>query len=125
MNISVVSIPVSDQDRAKKFYLDVLGFTEINDAVMSPEMRWVHLAPPGGGASVTLVTWFDSMPAGSTRGLVLEVDDVDTWHAQLSAQGFTFPDGVHDAPWGRYISVDDPDGNGIILQRSRRQPAAS
>jgi len=46
MHVSIVSIPVSDQDRAKKFYTDVLGFQQLSDAVMQPDMRWVHLAAP-------------------------------------------------------------------------------
>ena len=123
MHVSVVSIPVSDQDRAKKFYTEVLGFTQLADTVMTPDMRWVHLSPPDGGATVTLVTWFPTMPAGSLRGLVLEVDDIDRWHANLTSQGFDFPDGISRQPWGRYVTVEDPDGNGIVLQTSTRRPS--
>jgi catechol 2,3-dioxygenase-like lactoylglutathione lyase family enzyme len=123
MHVSVVSIPVSDQDRAKKFYTEVLGFQQLADASLQPDMRWVHLSAPDGGATITLVTWFPTMPPGSTRGLVLEIDDVDTWRADLSAQGYDFPDGVRDEPWGRYITVEDPDGNGIVLQTSTRAHA--
>jgi catechol 2,3-dioxygenase-like lactoylglutathione lyase family enzyme len=117
VRIAVVSIPVGDQDRAKKFYTDVLGFTELADSDLAPGMRWVMLAPPGGGAAITLVTWFDSMPAGSTKGLVYQVDDVDQWFADLTARGYDFPDGVQEQPWGRFITLDDPDGNGIVLQQ--------
>jgi len=120
MHVSIVSIPVSDQDRAKKFYTEVLGFEQLSDAVMKPDMRWVHLAAPDGGATITLVTWFPTMPAGSGRGLVLEIKDVDRWHTDLSAQGYAFPDGIQSEPWGRYLTVEDPDGNGIVLQTSNR-----
>jgi len=120
MHVSIVSIPVSDQDRAKKFYTEVLGFQQLSDAVMQPDMRWVHLAAPDGGATITLVTWFPTMPAGSTQGLVLEIEDVDRWHTDLSAQGFPFPNGIQTEPWGRYLTVKDPDGNGIVLQTSNR-----
>ena len=121
MHVSVVSIPVSDQDRAKKFYTDVLGFEQLADAQMNPDMRWVHLSAPDGGASITLVNWFPSMPAGSLGGLVLEVDDIDARHAELVAQGYEFPDGIQTQPWGRYVTVKDPDGNGIVLQTSTRK----
>ena len=120
MHVSVVSIPVSDQDRAKKFYTEVLGFEQLADAQMNPDMRWVHLSAPDGGATITLVTWFPSMPAGSLRGLVLDVDDIDARHAELTAQGYEFPDGIRAEPWGRYVTVEDPDGNGIVLQTSTR-----
>jgi catechol 2,3-dioxygenase-like lactoylglutathione lyase family enzyme len=118
VRIAVVSVPVSDQDRAKKFYTDVLGFTELADSDLGPGMRWVMLAPPGGGAAITLVTWFPTMPAGSTKGLVYQVDDVDHWFAELTGRGFAFPDGVQDQFWGRFITLDDPDGNGIVLRQT-------
>jgi catechol 2,3-dioxygenase-like lactoylglutathione lyase family enzyme len=120
MHVSIVSIPVSDQDRAKKFYTEVLGFQQLADAQFKPDMRWVHLATSDGGATITLVTWFPTMPPGSTQGLVLEIDDVDTRHKDLSAQGYDFPNGIQTEPWGRYITVKDPDGNGIVLQTSTR-----
>src|ERR1700761_2311325 len=107
MRIAVVSIPVSDQDRAKKFYVDVLGFTELMDSQLKSGLHWVMLAPPGGGANITLVTWFPSMPAGSTKGLVYEVDDVDAWLADLTARGYEFPDGIQTEFWGRYLTLDD------------------
>lgn len=118
MRITIVSVPVSDPERAKRFYTDVLGFTVEDDEPMGPDMRWVRLAPPGGGASITLVTWFPSMPAGSVRGLVYEVDDIDAVHADLTAKGIAFPDGIQQESWGRYVTLDDPDGNGIVLSQS-------
>jgi catechol 2,3-dioxygenase-like lactoylglutathione lyase family enzyme len=120
MRIALVSIPVSDQDRAKKFYTEVLGFTELTDNTDVPGMRWVMLAPPGGGAAITLVTWFPTMPAGSTKGLVYEVDDVDTWLADVTAKGLDVPDGVQEEFWGRFVTLDDPDGNGIVVQTATR-----
>lgn len=120
MHVSVISIPVSDQDRAKKFYVEVLGFKELADMQMKPDMRWIHLTPPDGGATITLVTWFPTMPPGSLRGLVLEVDDIDTRHKELAAQGHNSPEGIQAEPWGRYVTVNDPDGNGIVLQTSTR-----
>ena len=123
MRIALVTIPVSDQDRAKKFYLDTLGFTELVDHPDMPNgTRWVMLAPPGGGAAITLATWFPTMPPGSTKGLVYEVDDVDKWHADLTAKGVEFPDGVQNEFWGRFITLDDPDGNGIIIQKGAPMP---
>src|SRR3954454_24945078 len=66
--VQVVSLPVSDQDRARDFYVDVLGFELLRDTQMQPGMRWVQVAPPGGEPTITLVTWFDTMPGGSYRG---------------------------------------------------------
>jgi catechol 2,3-dioxygenase-like lactoylglutathione lyase family enzyme len=117
-NLQVVSVPVSDQDRAKQFYVGQLGFAEEIDASFGDSMRWVMLRPPGSGTAVTLVTWFRSMPAGSMRGAVLGCDDISTTLAELSSRGVTFnEDEIQDAPWGRWKTFEDPDGNGWVLQQ--------
>jgi catechol 2,3-dioxygenase-like lactoylglutathione lyase family enzyme len=118
-HVQLFSIPVSDQDRSLAFYVGKLGFTLVSDQQLQPDMRWVLVAPPGAQTAVTLVTWFDSMPAGSARGIVLETDDLNGSIAQLTAVGVeTTP--IQDAPWGRYTQLEDPDGNGLILQSSTR-----
>jgi catechol 2,3-dioxygenase-like lactoylglutathione lyase family enzyme len=120
-NLSVVSVPVTDQDRAKSFYAEKLGFTAELDSSFGEGMRWVMLRPPGSGAAITLVTWFDTMPAGSLRGSVLSCDDLDKTLADLAARGVGFnEDEVQEAPWGRWKTFDDPDGNGWILQQDNR-----
>jgi catechol 2,3-dioxygenase-like lactoylglutathione lyase family enzyme len=122
--VQVLSLPVSDQDRARDFYVDVLGFELLQDVVMQPGMRWVQVAPRGGATTITLVTWFDTMPAGSNRGLVLETDDLDVDVDRLRGLGQDFPDGIQQQPWGRFVTLADPDGNGLVLQETRvRHPA--
>ena len=122
--VEVVSVPVSDQDRARAFYVDVLGLELIRDAEMGPGMRWVQLgARDGRGTTLTLVTWFETMPAGSRKGLVLETDDLDGDVERLGGAGLDFADGIQDQPWGRYVTLQDPDGNGLVLQATRaRRP---
>lgn len=119
-HVKLLSVPVSDQDRAKDFYVDILGFTLIADNPMGPGQRWVQVGPgmsTGGGAtSLTLVTWFETMPPGSLKGLVLETDDLDGDVRTLVERGLSIPDGIQEEMWGRYVTFDDPDGNGIVLQ---------
>jgi catechol 2,3-dioxygenase-like lactoylglutathione lyase family enzyme len=115
-HIQLLSVPVTDQDRAKDFYVDTLGFDLVSDNAMGPDQRWVQVAPKGAGTGITLVTWFETMPAGSLKGLVLETDDLDGDVASLTGRGVSIVDGIQDAPWGRYVTFDDPDGNGIVLQ---------
>jgi catechol 2,3-dioxygenase-like lactoylglutathione lyase family enzyme len=123
--VQVLSLPVSDQDRARDFYVDVLGFELLQDTEMGPGMRWVQVAPRGGATTITLVTWFDTMPAGSNRGLVLETDDLDGDVARLRELGQDFPEGIQQQPWGRFVTLADPDGNGLVLQETAaRRPAA-
>ncbi|GIH19744.1 VOC family protein [Rugosimonospora africana] len=114
-HIQLLSLPVTDQDRAKDFYLNTLGFELVSDNSMGPEQRWVQVRPKHGQTSITLVTWFETMPPGSVKGLVLETDDLDGDIETLAARGLPVGE-AQQAPWGRYVTFDDPDGNGIVLQ---------
>ena len=121
--VQLLSVPVTDQDRARDFYVGVLGFDLIRDAEMQPGLRWVQVAPPGAQTSLTLVTWFDSMPAGTLRGLVLETDDLEGDLSAYTARGAVVADGIQDQAWGRYFTLADPDGNGLVVQQTRaRRP---
>ena len=115
--VQLLSVPVSDQDRARDFYIGTLGFTLVSDTQMGPDMRWVLVAPPGGGTMITLVTWFPTMPAGSLKGTVLETDTLEADATSIAATGVAVTP-IEDAPWGRFVTFDDPDGNGIVLQAS-------
>jgi catechol 2,3-dioxygenase-like lactoylglutathione lyase family enzyme len=119
-NIEVVSVPVTDQDAAKSFYVDKLGFSvEIDNAFAGGSMRWVMLRPPGAGTAITLVTWFETMAAGSLRGAVLGCDDLEKTLADLAGRGVTFSeDEIQEAPWGRWKTFADPDGNAWVLQQN-------
>lgn len=115
-HVQLLSLPVSDQDRARDFYVDVLDFDVIRDNPMGPDRRWVQVGPKGAQTTITLVTWFPSMAPGSVKGLVLETDDLDADVAALTARGVLIPEGIQQQPWGRFVTFDDPDGNGIVLQ---------
>jgi catechol 2,3-dioxygenase-like lactoylglutathione lyase family enzyme len=123
-DIEVISVPVTDQDVAKKFYAETLGFAVQMDNTFGEDgsMRWVMLRPPGGGVAITLVTWFDTMTPGSQRGTVLGCDDVEATAADLRERGLSFhEDTVQEAPWGRWLTFDDPDGNAWVLQQSNTE----
>jgi catechol 2,3-dioxygenase-like lactoylglutathione lyase family enzyme len=117
-HLQLMSVPVTDQDRARDFYVDTLGFELVRDNHMGPAQRWVQVAPKGAATSITLVTWFPNMPAGSLGGLVLETDDLDADVARLAGRGVPVSE-VEDAPWGRYVTLQDPDGNGLVLQSTK------
>jgi catechol 2,3-dioxygenase-like lactoylglutathione lyase family enzyme len=116
--IGIVSVPVSDTQRARDWYTEVLGFGIEHDEVMDGDMRWIMLRPTGGGAAITLVTWFESMTPGSMKGTVLSVPDIEAAAAHLRAHGAVEDDAeINEAPWGRWLAVDDPDGNGWVVQQ--------
>ncbi|MGP8000418.1 MAG: VOC family protein [Streptosporangiaceae bacterium] len=115
-HVQLFSLPVSDQDRARDFYVETLGFELVSDTSMGPDMRWVQVRPPRSQTSITLVTWFPGMPAGSVQGTVLETDDLDSDVTALQARGVRIGGGIQEAPWGRFVTFGDPDGNGLVLQ---------
>jgi catechol 2,3-dioxygenase-like lactoylglutathione lyase family enzyme len=117
-HLSVVSVPVSDQERAKSFYTETLGFELLADNPFGEGRRWIQVGPKGAATSLTLVTWFETMPAGSTKGIVLECDDLDATYQELAGRGVRFNGPVQEEPWGRFATFDDPDGNGWVLQKS-------
>ena len=117
-HVLVVSLPVCDQERAREFYTGVLGFEVVADQAMG-DMRWVQVRPVGAQTSFTLVTWFDSMPAGSARGIVLEVDDVAAARDAIAGHGASVGE-IDTAPWGTFFEMNDPDGNGLIIQSTGR-----
>jgi catechol 2,3-dioxygenase-like lactoylglutathione lyase family enzyme len=116
-NLAIVSVPVADAERARKFYVDTLGFELIRDEPMDPGSRWIQVGPKGGQTSLTLVTWFEAMPPGSLQGVVLETPDIDAAHARLRARGLAIGE-VRSEPWGCFATFRDPDGNGFVLQQS-------
>ena len=118
-SFEIVSVPVSDQQRAKLFYRDVLGFVLVREEPMGPGMSWIQLAPQGQSVTIALVTWFETMKPGGLQGVMVNTEDIDAEHKLLQSRGLEIGD-IKQEPWGRYATFTDPDGNGWIL----RQPPA-
>ncbi|MGW0766343.1 VOC family protein [Streptomyces sp. NPDC002676] len=111
---SFVTLPVSDQDRALRFYRDVLGFEVTADRQL-PQGRWLQVAPEGAQTVFTLSgPDMGGFTPGSARGIMLVTTDVDADCARLAAAGIPVQ-GPDELPWGRMASFTDPDGNGLML----------
>ncbi|WP_143629632.1 VOC family protein [Streptomyces sp. 1-11] len=111
---SFVTLPVSDQDRALRFYRDVLGMEVTADRQL-PQGRWLQVAPRGAQTVFTLSgSGMGGFTPGSARGIMLVTTDVDADCARLAAAG-TPVQGPDKLPWGRMASFADPDGNGLML----------
>jgi catechol 2,3-dioxygenase-like lactoylglutathione lyase family enzyme len=114
-SFEIISVPVSDQQRAKRFYLDVLGFELVRESPMGPGMSWIQLALPGQSVTIALVTWFETMKPGGLQGVMVNTEDIDAEHKLLQGRGLNIGE-VKQEPWGRYAMFTDPDGNGWILR---------
>ena len=84
MKLELVAVPVSDVDRAKAFYTEKAGFNADHDQVVSEELRFVQLTPPGSACSIAIGTGLTDADPGSVQGLQLDVSDVE---AALAGQG--------------------------------------
>jgi predicted enzyme related to lactoylglutathione lyase len=121
MKLELVSVPVSDVDRAVAFYVDNVGFNLDHDHQVTDELRFVQLTPPGSACSIALGTGIVDAPPGSAKGLQMVVDDIEAAHAELTDRGVTTTD-VQDFPWGRFVFFSDPDGNAWALQQIPPRP---
>ena len=110
-SIGTISLKVSDQDRALDFYVNTLGFEKRSDMPMSPEERWLTVAPPGAQTEMMLSTVSSDGRPGGFLGYILHTDDMDATCATLTERGVTFTVPPHDEPWGRWAQIADPDGN--------------
>jgi catechol 2,3-dioxygenase-like lactoylglutathione lyase family enzyme len=116
-DIAIVSIPVEDPERSRTFFTDQLGFVVVRDTPMGPDQRWIQVAPPNASTSLTLVTWFPNMKPGGIGGIVLETDDIDATVSDAQKRGLEMGP-MQEAPWGRFVTFDDPDGNGFVIQQT-------
>jgi predicted enzyme related to lactoylglutathione lyase len=115
-SFEIISVPVADQARAKKFYLEALGFSLVREEAMGPDTKWIQLKPKGSDTTISLVKGFGSMGPGGLQGVMLNSDDLDQDFAELSGHGVKLT-AIEQQPWGRFTMFSDPDGNGWILRQ--------
>lgn len=136
MKLEVVVVPVSDVDRAKRFY-EGIGWRLDADLATSADFRVVQLTPTGSKCSIIFGEGLTSSAPGSLQDLMLVVDDIEAARAELIDRGVEVSELFHDDggvfhhagtahrapgpdPQGRsystWASFDDPDGNGWLLQ---------
>jgi catechol 2,3-dioxygenase-like lactoylglutathione lyase family enzyme len=136
VRLEVVVVPVSDVDRAKRFY-ERLGWRLDADLAVDDGYRVVQLTPPGSACSIILGKGLTGAPPGSSEGLQLTVYDIDEARADLIGRGVDVSETFHDvtgvfhhagtegrvtgpapehADYGSFAAFSDPDGNGWLLQ---------
>src|SRR5271165_7335139 len=129
MKLEVVVIPVSDVDRAKRFY-GSLGWRLDADFAMSDQFRIVQFTPPGLPCSIHFGTGVTSAAPGSAKALYLVVSDIEAARAELVDRGVEVSEPFHRGgsegrlsgpdpqrrTYASFASFSDPDGNGWLLQ---------
>ncbi|MGW1677499.1 VOC family protein [Saccharopolyspora sp. NPDC002376] len=122
--ISKAVVPVSDQERAKRFWSETVGFAVTTDAPYDDQgNRWVEVTAPNG-SSVLILSASDSdqaiFPAHGgvpTATFFLYADDVEQTYRELSAKGVEFPEPPVQQPWGWWSVFLDSEGNRFTLQQ--------
>jgi catechol 2,3-dioxygenase-like lactoylglutathione lyase family enzyme len=124
MKLEVVTLPVSDVDRAKTFY-ESLGWRLDIDLVISDEVRTVQFTPPHSACSIQVGKGGTAAAPGSAQGLILVVDDIDAAREDLIGRGVDVgeveearPPGFEEAGRSYFARApfSDPDGNRWVLQ---------
>jgi len=112
-----VGIPVADQDRALKFYLEKLGFEKRLDVPFGKGERWVEVAPPGSATTIALVRAREGDPTGIDTQVRLTTKDAAGDHAVLRARGVDVDAEVMRYPVPMFV-FRDADGNRLrIVER--------
>jgi catechol 2,3-dioxygenase-like lactoylglutathione lyase family enzyme len=131
--LELVIVPVADQDGAKKFYVETLGWDLIVDHRAGEDFRVIQVSPPGSACAVALMRNADA--AGSVQGLHLVVGDIEAARAELVSRGvdasgfFHFEEGSQVAgldpargDYNTFLSFQDPEGTGWMVQEVGRPP---
>ena len=128
MRIEVIVIPVSDVERAKRFY-GGLGW-RLDADVSRGTFRLLQFTPPGSPCSIQFGTGLTSSKPGCTQAAYLVVSDIEAARTELMAQGIDVSEVFHrGGPTGRlsgpdperrsyasFVSFTDPDGNSWLVQ---------
>ncbi|MGZ6059364.1 MAG: VOC family protein [Myxococcaceae bacterium] len=135
MKLEVVVVPVSDVDRAKRFY-EQAGFRLDIDLVKGPDFRVVQFTPPGSEASIWVGKGVTTATPGALQATLLVVFDIVTARADLARRGVAVSEVFHrpgpgEAPlpgpdperrsYSSFVTFKDPDGNGWVLQEVRQR----
>jgi catechol 2,3-dioxygenase-like lactoylglutathione lyase family enzyme len=118
----MVSVVVSEMQRAKEFYAEKLGLEVATDYRRNDNNWWVTLTLPGGGASITLArssTTSNEPPKPGTLGFYLSTSDIAAAHKELNERGVK-PSEVRDDLYGpgsgvKFFQLQDPDGNQVTF----------
>jgi lactoylglutathione lyase len=121
-SVGTVCVFVADQERAKSFYVDKMGFELRTDQPLYPgaQARWIAVAPRGAATEIILYLPDENWEhyrqvVGRSQAITLDVTAMDEVVRELKAAGVTFVQEPDAQPWGTYATFEDSEGNHILL----------
>jgi predicted enzyme related to lactoylglutathione lyase len=124
MKIKLTKIYVDDQEKALRFYTDVLGFATKADYTQGP-YRWLTVTSAEEPDGTELQLELNNDPAGkayqeaqfqqSQPATMFYVDDLQAEYDRLAGKGVNFTVPVTDGGWGKMAILNDTCGNLIQL----------
>jgi predicted enzyme related to lactoylglutathione lyase len=118
--ISKAGIGVEDQDRAKAFWTETMGFELVQDTPYKANERWLEVRTPDKAMVVGLHLRAGDRPIPPdptlpTSNLFFYCDDLEQTHKELSARGVVFPQPPTQLPFGWWSMFQDLEGNRFAL----------
>lgn len=120
--IKFISIPVTNQDVALKFYTESLGMKVGTDQPFTEKQRWIELLIPGADTGIALFTppgREDQI--GKFQSISFWCDDVFATAETLKKKGVAFVKDAKTESWGSSAIFKDPDGNQFVLSSNGRR----
>ncbi|MBI5477057.1 MAG: VOC family protein [Ignavibacteriales bacterium] len=115
-NLKFVSVPVSDYDRALKFYTEKLGFKLTTDQKFNDNSRWIELEIVNAQTKIVLFTSpGQENRVGSFMNMAFTSADITKTYEELKSRGVEFKVPPTQAPWGTYSQFVDSEGNIFVL----------
>jgi catechol 2,3-dioxygenase-like lactoylglutathione lyase family enzyme len=134
LSIEVITLAVSDVERALRFYVDKMGFALDVDYAPNDAFRVAQLTPPGSSCSIQIGKGLTDVPVGSLRNVYLVVTDLEEARSRLLERGVEVGEIRHKVPvdaweggfasgldparkdYASFADFSDPDGNSWVLQ---------
>ena len=114
--VSVVSVNVTDQDKAIDFFVNKLGFEKTMDAPYGEGERWIEVKTPEGQTTINLYKTSESgMQPGQFSSVSFYSDDVRGTVEEMRSKGVEITEDPNEQPWGVQAQFKDPDGNGYVI----------
>ena len=108
--IELVPLAVTDVDRAVDFYGSQVGWSVDFDQVVHEGLRFVQVTPQGSACSVCFGEGLGMTPEESPRTIQVVVASAAEARDHFRGRGIECSD-VDEQPWGRFVTMSDPDGN--------------